>query len=63
MTRPAALDSLRSAFGELIAADRRLKARDPQQPDDLSLGQVRALFKVQEATRRSPPACWPSAPI
>ncbi len=45
MTRAAALDSLRSAFGELIAADRRLKARDPQQPDDLSLGQVRALFK------------------
>jgi DNA-binding MarR family transcriptional regulator len=47
MTRSAALDSVRTAFGELIAADRRLKARDPQQPDDLSLSQVRALFKFQ----------------
>jgi DNA-binding MarR family transcriptional regulator len=44
MTRDAALEQLRSAFVELIAADRRLRARDPQQHGDLSHGQVRALF-------------------
>jgi DNA-binding MarR family transcriptional regulator len=45
MTRTAAIEQLRSAFIELVAADRRLRARDPQQPGDLSQGQVRALFK------------------
>jgi MarR family transcriptional regulator, organic hydroperoxide resistance regulator len=45
MTRTAAIEQLRSAFVELVAADRRLRARDPQQPGDLSQGQVRALFK------------------
>jgi len=45
MTREAAIEQLRSAFVELIGADRRLRARDPQQPGDLSHGQVRALFQ------------------
>ena len=44
MSREAAIEQLRSSFGELIAADRRLRARDPQQHGDLSHGQVRALF-------------------
>jgi DNA-binding MarR family transcriptional regulator len=30
-----------------MAADRRLRARDPQQPGDLSQGQVRALFQFK----------------
>jgi len=47
MSREAALEQLRSAFVELMAADRRLRARDPQQPGDLSQGQVRALFQFK----------------
>jgi len=47
MSRAAALEQLRSAFVELMAADRRLRARDPQQPGDLSQGQVRALFQFK----------------
>jgi DNA-binding MarR family transcriptional regulator len=46
MIRTAALEQLRSAFVELMGADRRLRARDPQQPGDLSQSQVRALFKI-----------------
>jgi DNA-binding MarR family transcriptional regulator len=44
MSREAALEELRAAFVELMGAERRLRGRDPQQPGDLSHGQVRALF-------------------
>jgi DNA-binding MarR family transcriptional regulator len=46
MTSEAALEDLRSAFVELMGAERRLRGRDPQRPGDLSHGQVRALFAL-----------------
>jgi MarR family transcriptional regulator, organic hydroperoxide resistance regulator len=47
-TRENAMEELRSAFIELMGADRRLKARDPHpQQGDLSHSQLRALFKLQ----------------
>jgi DNA-binding MarR family transcriptional regulator len=52
--RAAALAELREGFGELLAAERRLRGRDQhRRDDDLTNAQVRALFALgrhQEAT-------------
>jgi len=40
------LAELRSAFGELMGAERRLRSRDPRKPGELSTGQVRALIQL-----------------
>jgi MarR family transcriptional regulator, organic hydroperoxide resistance regulator len=52
--RDATLEELRSAFGELLGAERRLRGRDQHRGgSDLSHHQIRALFylaKEQEAT-------------
>ncbi|MBB4663496.1 MarR family winged helix-turn-helix transcriptional regulator [Conexibacter arvalis] len=42
-------DELRAAFGELLAAERRLRSRDPQRPGALSYAQVRALARLDDA--------------
>jgi DNA-binding MarR family transcriptional regulator len=42
MTTP----DLRAAFGELLAAERRLRGRDPHRRGELSTAQVRALFQL-----------------
>ena len=46
MSRGAAIDELRSAFSELMGAERRLRGRDPHRPGELSINQVRALFQL-----------------
>lgn len=40
---------LRSAFGDLLGAERRLRSRDPQRPGALSYAQVRALVMLDDA--------------
>jgi MarR family transcriptional regulator, organic hydroperoxide resistance regulator len=53
VSRSAALDDLRAAYGELLGAERRLRGRDPHRPGDLSFGQMRALHllsREEEAT-------------
>ena len=40
------LDELRSAFAELLGAERRLRSRDPRRPGELSTVQVRALVQL-----------------
>ena len=40
-------DEVRAAMGELLAAERRLRGRDPHRPGDLSATQVRALFQLE----------------
>jgi DNA-binding MarR family transcriptional regulator len=40
------IDELRTAFGELMGAERRLRGRDPHRPGELSIMQVRALFQL-----------------
>jgi len=42
----AALAELRTAFGELMGAERRLRGRDSARRGELSTGQVRALFQL-----------------
>jgi DNA-binding MarR family transcriptional regulator len=46
-------DELRTAFGDLMRAERRLRSRDPKRPGALSYAQVRALVlldDIEEAT-------------
>jgi DNA-binding MarR family transcriptional regulator len=38
---------VRTAMGELFAAERRLRGRDPHRPGELSAAQVRALFQLE----------------
>lgn len=38
---------VRAAMSELLAAERRLRGRDPHRPGDLSATQVRALFQLE----------------
>ena len=45
-TRTSSLEELRSAFGELMAAERRLRGRDPGR-GELSHVELRALFRLQ----------------
>ena len=40
------IDEVRSAFSELMGAERRLRGRDPHRPGELSIIQVRALFQL-----------------
>ena len=40
-------DEVRAAMGELLAAERRLRGRDPHRPGELSATQVRALFQLE----------------
>lgn len=40
---------LRAASGDLLAAERRLRSRDPQRPGALSYAQVRALVMLDDA--------------
>ena len=44
--RDATFEALRSAFVELMGAERRLRGRDPHRPGELSHAQVRALFQL-----------------
>jgi MarR family transcriptional regulator, organic hydroperoxide resistance regulator len=46
--REAVFEELRSAFVELMGAERRLRGRDPHRPGELSHGQVRALFQLEK---------------
>ena len=39
--------AVRNAMGELFAAERRLRGRDPNRPGELSATQVRALFQLE----------------
>ena len=43
----AALSQLRTAFGELLGAERRLRGRNPARKGELSNAQVRALFQLK----------------
>lgn len=40
-------DEVRAAMSELLAAERRLRGRDPNRPGELSATQVRALFQLE----------------
>jgi len=40
-------DEVRAAMSELLAAERRLRGRDPNRPGELSASQVRALFQLE----------------
>ena len=40
-------DQVRAAMSELLAAERRLRGRDPHRHGDLSATQVRALFQLE----------------
>lgn len=40
-------DEVRAAMSELLAAERRLRGRNPHRPGDLSATQVRALFQLE----------------
>jgi len=44
----AALAELRTAFGEMMGAERRLRGRDSARKGELSTGQVRALFQLAQ---------------
>ena len=46
MSEPLA--DLRSAFVELLGAERRLRGREPHRPGELSNAQVRALFQLAQ---------------
>jgi DNA-binding MarR family transcriptional regulator len=46
--RAAALEQVRIAMGELLGAERRLRARDQQQPRDLTHSQLRALLVLDK---------------
>jgi DNA-binding MarR family transcriptional regulator len=47
-SRAATLDELRSAFGDLFAAERRLRGRDQSRTGGLSYAQMRTLFRIDE---------------
>lgn len=44
----AAIDELRLACGELLGAERRLRARDQHRPDGLTIAQIRALMALHD---------------
>ncbi|ADB51717.1 MarR family winged helix-turn-helix transcriptional regulator [Conexibacter woesei] len=48
-SREQLAEGLRTAFGELLRAERRLRSRDPQRPGALSYSQVRALVLLDDA--------------
>jgi DNA-binding MarR family transcriptional regulator len=48
-TRATALEELRSAFIELMGAERRLRGRSPHKAGELSPTQIRALFQLADA--------------
>jgi MarR family transcriptional regulator, organic hydroperoxide resistance regulator len=48
-TRATALEELRSAFIELMGAERRLRGRSPHRAGDLSPVQIRALFQLEHS--------------
>jgi len=41
------VDELRTAYGEMLAAERRLRGRNPARKGELSNAQVRALFRLK----------------
>jgi DNA-binding MarR family transcriptional regulator len=47
-TRATALEDLRSAFIELMGAERRLRGRSPHRAGELSPVQIRALFQLED---------------
>jgi DNA-binding MarR family transcriptional regulator len=47
--RGSALEQVRIAMGELFGAERRLRAREQQQPGGLSHSQLRALMQLEKA--------------
>jgi DNA-binding MarR family transcriptional regulator len=48
-TRRVTLDQVRLAMGELFGAERRLRGREQQQPQDLTHSQLRALLILERA--------------
>jgi DNA-binding MarR family transcriptional regulator len=48
-TRATALEELRSAFIELMGAERRLRGRSPHRAGELSPLQIRAMFQLEHA--------------
>jgi DNA-binding MarR family transcriptional regulator len=46
-TRRVTLDQVRLAMGELFGAERRLRSREQQQPQDLTHSQLRALLILE----------------
>jgi DNA-binding MarR family transcriptional regulator len=42
------LEELRTAFGEMLGAERRLRGRNPARKGELSNAQVRALFQLKQ---------------
>jgi DNA-binding MarR family transcriptional regulator len=48
-TRATALEEVRSAFIELMGAERRLRGRSPHKAGELSPTQIRALFQLEAA--------------
>jgi DNA-binding MarR family transcriptional regulator len=54
MSAPVATaESLRSAFIELMGAERRLRGRSPHRAGDLSATEVRALFQLERESETS----------
>ncbi len=49
ITRAEAITSARGALGELLGAERRLRARDQQRRDKLTYAQARALLALAES--------------
>jgi len=46
--RAALIDELRSAYGELLGAERRLRARDQHSRDGLTIAQIRVLVALHD---------------
>lgn len=44
VTRDAAIEELRAAYGELLGAERRLRSRDQHHSDGLTIAQIRVLM-------------------
>jgi DNA-binding MarR family transcriptional regulator len=55
--REAMLDELRSAFGEMLGAERRLRGRDQHRGSGLSNHHIRALFHLSKEEREATAGC------
>jgi DNA-binding MarR family transcriptional regulator len=55
--REATLEELRSAFGEMLGAERRLRGRDQHRGGGLSHHQIRALFHLSKEEREITAGC------
>jgi DNA-binding MarR family transcriptional regulator len=55
--REAVLEELRSAFGEMLGAERRLRGRDQHRGGGLSHHQIRALFQLSKEEREVTAGC------